>query len=216
MIIINAMEVDRIEKEFTGLLLRENKELDTPLRWHDDIEKVFGQIGEAMEELKNHPDGADRLAYFSDTVFSLLLSRQIKFSLSSANYQSTIDKMFFDAAKSSALQIVGMFGKNAVPHQNEEKVTGVSEIPKLPEPPIVAESRSNTSFSDIVLVRIVKENVGTAEKPMTMVIFGDRSKPDGVEYKLRTGDLITVPTSHANTLIERGFATPVNIDLEAS
>jgi hypothetical protein len=228
-ITINAIDVDRVEKELTDLLLRENKELDTPVRWHDNIEEVFRRVAEAMEELKNHPDGADRLVYLSDTVFSLLLSRRVKFSLSNANHQSSIDTLFYEAAKSSALQIIGMFGKDAM-HQNEERVNGQQAKPlavninspsgKESKPELEKEvsavpstgndARNSDPYKGYILVRMVQEF--TDPKPFQAEVLDPNDPNKTKTYYLRNGEMFHAPVSLAKFLMERHMAVPVNID----
>ena len=228
MVPINPSEVDRVEKELKDLLLRENKSFEAPVRWIGDIDKTFERISEAMEELEKHPEGAERLSFFSNTVQYLLSIRQVKFFVSGANYQSTIDKLYFETVKSSTWELLHVVRKNnfrlevvneEVKEKKEALITATiissAKGGSIGDNAEAAPSTPHDDISNLVVVRVIKEGLGDFEKPLHVYIPDSGLKDGVMEYSLRTGDLLTVEAARAKTLVERGIAVITGINMEA-
>jgi hypothetical protein len=138
--------------------------------------------------------------------------RQVKFFYTHVNYQSTVDKLYFDTLKSGTMQFLNVLWKNTVLKQNEETAAPLTTEHSMGND--ATEPKPIASFSDMVLVRIVKEGLGTAEKPIMISIPDNDLKSGGMEYTLRTGDILTLKASQAKTLVGRGIAVIANIDVE--
>ena len=224
MVPINPLEVDSVEKELKDLLLRENKSFEAPVRWNGDIGKTFERISEAMEELEKHPEGAERLSFFSNTVQYLLSIRQVKFFVSGANYQSTIDKLYFETIKSSTWELLHVVRQNnsrpevineVVNEKKEAHLTATIISSTKGDNAELVPPTTHDDISNLVVVRVIKEGLGNSEKPLHVYIPDSGLKEGVMEYSLRTGDLLTVEAARAKTLVERGIAVITGINMEA-
>lgn len=215
MVVINTLEVDQVVKEMKAMLSKETASIDYPVRWHEEAEKTFKRIGEAMEELKKRHDGAERLTFLSNGVFRLLLIRQVKFLLTDVKHQSTVDKLYTDTIKSGVTQILNVLGGHNAATDRKEEIAEPA-IPKPSTDNVVVPTMPKTAdtFSNMILVRVIKEDLGTLQKPLQVYIPDEGLKTGGMIHSLRTGDLFTVEAAQAKTLVERGIAQIVNINVE--
>lgn len=218
---INPIEIDRLELFFRDLYRSEIKDPNLS-NWTTDIEKEVLRCSDAFKELSIHPDASERLKSFSKLISTLIFLRMNKIILLNPKHVSNTDKLFMEAWESTVLTSilkVDPISMSVLQRGTTEK----AELHTVMEPSINSSKPavqappkpSEKKYDEMMLVRVIQDI--DPNKPLSIAL-NNPLKPlpnEGIDYVLRTNDILTVPVSHAKIFIDRKICVPVDVDLEA-
>ncbi len=219
---INPIEIDRLELFLRDLYRKEIKDPNLS-NWTADLEKEVLRCSDAFKELSVHPDASERLKSFTKMVSTLIFLRINKIILLNPKHTSNTDKLFMEAWESTVLTSILKVDpisisvlqrdtpENAELHTVMEPSTNSSKPAVQAPPPDPVEKK----YKDVMLVRVIQEI--DPNKPLSIALNNPfEPLPNaGIDYVLRTNDILTVPVSHAKIFIDRKICVPIDVDLEA-
>lgn len=227
---MNPIEIDNIQKEANRLYKDEFIVSEHPVRWNSDSYGLFRRIGEAINELRKHPESLQRAEDLKRIALSTLLFRQYKAEYGDCTHQSEMDKIFMKEVEKAFCTCIGvdifdspqhLEQKNESPAENHRlemvSVVGKPEgqsvdVVQKAEPSIEPHQVRGDNYKDVILLRVVWKFKGP--EPVAIEMH-DPTSPNKVKvYHLRSGDIIHVPAAHAKLFIDRGIAIPVNIEMK--
>ena len=219
---INPIEIDSLELFLRDLYRKEIKDPNLS-NWTADVEKEILRCSDAFRELSVHPEASERLKSFTKMVSALIFLRINKIILLNPKHISNADKLFMEAWESTVLTSilkVDPISMTVLQRGNpvEAELHTVMEPPINPSKPAIQvppPEPSKMKHKDVMLVRVIQEI--DPNKPLTIALNNPLEPlPNaGIDYVLRTNDILTVPISHAKIFIDRKICVPVDVDLEA-